>query len=908
MISPCRIVRVCATCLVAALSPFASAETADEQLATAIEKGDLADARDAIQAGARVRDAHRALLEIALSYRRPEMIDLLLNAGVDPNRAGSEGITPAMMAVSYPEIPLAALEHLWQAGAQLDVRHVRGGLILQALRAGRDDMARWLLEHKAPVNVADRDGVTELMVVAQREVIDDSDLVDLVRRLLHAGANAAPRDTKGQSAGDRATERGYARLLALLEPGKPSGREAAEIHRSGLNHGLAVALRAHAESRFHRVARLSNATAGQLETIQRLLQAGADPNAPVKSWRGPMAAFELAFNMESSPPFWVADPAVLDLLLKHGAKWESCGDRLPALLFELAADPKALAVALNNGLPVDSRTVQAGLDAKLRPTTVTMSLLHAAAWAGAVDSIDFLLAHGADLNARDSDGYTPLMRAVAAGREAAVDLLLANGAREDTAAGAPTLADLAASAGLISRLRSWDHSGTYRDLTDQFPPQPNSRWLGDWVIGTGPVAGKVVLRPDGMGQVAGGVFAWRETEDGIRIRLVGRHPKLPQMTMVQEFALNAEPDGSLGPSAPSASGPMGGSIDWWVLRRPGQPAIDPEVARREAAARQVETETEGQLAALRSGRSTYLSLNGAGRSTLPPELLRETAWTDMRVNWIELGELPADLSHWVALDSVYLGNQRALRLAPGCLDLPKLRILEITNARLTSLPLQFAALPALVSINVYNNRLEQLPTGWRQARRLVSVSVADNRLKALPADIGEAPALATLNASGNQLTGLPDSLANAPIQTLGLSDNRLKEIPAAIAGCLHLTYLSLDLNEIEDVPSWLADLPQLQNLDLARNHLRRVPDLRNARALQRLILRDNQITELPDDPAWLPASVKELDLSDNQLSRVPAWLETRAFSRLDLRGNLLPDAEARRLANQAEQRWRNQRK
>jgi len=63
-----------------------------------------------------------------------------------------------------------------------------------------------------------------------------------------------------------------------------------------------------------------------------------------------------------------------------------------------------------------------------------MTPLHFAARDGVSDMVEFMLDHGADINAPGEDGWTPLHFAAAHGHTFIVRFLLDNGARVDAAA------------------------------------------------------------------------------------------------------------------------------------------------------------------------------------------------------------------------------------------------------------------------------------------------------------------------------------------------------------------------------------------------------------------------------------------------------------------------------------------
>jgi len=57
------------------------------------------------------------------------------------------------------------------------------------------------------------------------------------------------------------------------------------------------------------------------------------------------------------------------------------------------------------------------------------TLLHLAGMTGDAKVAAYLVEHGADINAKDADGYTPLVRAKANRNQAVVDILVKHGAK-----------------------------------------------------------------------------------------------------------------------------------------------------------------------------------------------------------------------------------------------------------------------------------------------------------------------------------------------------------------------------------------------------------------------------------------------------------------------------------------------
>jgi ankyrin repeat protein len=91
-----------------------------------------------------------------------------------------------------------------------------------------------------------------------------------------------------------------------------------------------------------------------------------------------------------------------------------------------------VAIAIQND---DASLVQRLLDRQTRPDAELpdlrgMTLLHEAVLANAVRSIEVLIAKGADLNAKNEFGQTPLKRAKMVAKKATIELLIRHGAVE----------------------------------------------------------------------------------------------------------------------------------------------------------------------------------------------------------------------------------------------------------------------------------------------------------------------------------------------------------------------------------------------------------------------------------------------------------------------------------------------
>jgi ankyrin repeat protein len=282
-------------------------------------------------------------------------VRILLDAGVDVNVAAADGTTP-LLAALYKWDPLGK-EFVGGKGAPAPAG--------SSARFGADlAMARFLLDRGAKVNVADGAGYTPLHGAA----------------LAVAAITTLGRDQSAYGNG-RATRSAMARI--------------------------------------ERTADSENRLAEALAMVQRLLDAGADPNRQtVYPTSGPVGDVRINPAPPGSSAFHIAANSdclqLVRMLADKGAN--------PNLLRKDDHTPFSVAV-LSTDVAIVKEMVarRANLTARYNPADHfadpvkpislprrNQTIMHIAAGAAATDVIEYLYSLGVPLDARNSDGETPL--------------------------------------------------------------------------------------------------------------------------------------------------------------------------------------------------------------------------------------------------------------------------------------------------------------------------------------------------------------------------------------------------------------------------------------------------------------------------------------------------------------------
>jgi uncharacterized protein len=379
-------------------------------LVWAATRNDLAMADLLLRAGANAKAANEfgaTPLYAAAAHPDPAMAEKLLAAGADPNAPLMSGETPLMEASRRGN--LATVRMLLSKNANPNARESNGGqnALMWAISQRQSAVVEELIKHGADVQAGSKTGFTPLMFAAQQG--DD----DSTRILLRAGAK--PNEAQPKTG-----------LTPLMIASAMANTKAVDVLLdNGADPNLADA---NGYTSLHRVVRDSDyginlaAKDGILTIVKSLLKHGANPNARL-----------------------VQDKEKAAEEIKNG-NVQIEGKRTAVTVDEIilqGATPLFLAAEVNN-LDVIKTLVAAGADPLIASDRGTTPLMMAAGAgtdvqrerepeerATAVETAKFLVEHGADVNTAGQYGWTALHAAAYQGLNDVIEYLVSKGAKID---------------------------------------------------------------------------------------------------------------------------------------------------------------------------------------------------------------------------------------------------------------------------------------------------------------------------------------------------------------------------------------------------------------------------------------------------------------------------------------------
>jgi uncharacterized protein len=436
---------------------------ASAQIADAVEHRD----KDAVQALVKQRvnvntpqpDGTTAL-HWAAHWDDLETVNLLLRAGANPKIANRYGATPLSEAASVGNAPM--IEALLKAGADPKALTTADGetVLMTAARAGNVDVVRILLEHAADVNAREKyKGQTALMwAAAERHP-------EVVKVLLAHGADwkvvSFDRETKMPKLSAASSVSPIARggFTAFLFTAREGDIESAKVMLDsgvdinqtdidgtnalvvsimnkkytfakflldrGANPNMVdvkgrAALYAAVDIRNEDYSALPNRKEDDplpsLELVKALLARGANPNMQLTKnlpGRSGMDSGDTTLDEGTTPLMRAArsgDAAVMRALLEKGADPKlTTKEGNTALMFAAGVGyrDKFTRGTEAEALEALKVAVEAGLDLS-QTNTRGETALHGAANRGADSIVQFLVDHGAKMDSKTKQGFTPL--------------------------------------------------------------------------------------------------------------------------------------------------------------------------------------------------------------------------------------------------------------------------------------------------------------------------------------------------------------------------------------------------------------------------------------------------------------------------------------------------------------------
>jgi uncharacterized protein len=318
-----------------------------------------------------------------------EMAELLLAAGAHVSTANDSGATPMLLATMNGSAPM--IELLLKSGADPNGALSASGNtpLMMAARTGKADAVKALLDHGAQVNTKETWGGTTALMWAASERHPE-----VVKLLVEHGADVNAKSSFVPSASGRGFEG--------TVPMQAKSNQTPEEFASGWMTPLMFAAREE-----------------DLESARLLIQAGADVNAVGGDGKDALglALFNGSYDVASllidshanvnhadaqrfTPLFWAVDRRNMETAPNF--PWMVTTDPLPLIkkLLDAGANPNAL---VNNTPRARMREGS--------PRIVFATALMRAAFAGDLELVKLLLAHGANPHIQSSDRETPLMAA-----------------------------------------------------------------------------------------------------------------------------------------------------------------------------------------------------------------------------------------------------------------------------------------------------------------------------------------------------------------------------------------------------------------------------------------------------------------------------------------------------------------
>lgn len=381
----------------------------------AVHRDDIVITRLLLEAGAdanKTNDFGVMPISLAASNRNAAITELLLEGGASANSTLLTGETVLMRAAHSGDLDTIAtlIEHGADVNTTEPVR--KQTALMWALGENHADAALMLIEAGADIHAKTTKEFTPILFAAREGVYEAAEV------LLDAGIDANTRSGKKLSALHIAAQRGHVDVAILLlehgadandsEPGYTPLHWAVGTWETELNGANGIT-----SPKGHEWDQMRGVQDGKLEFVKALLKHGADPNIKMK--RPPRRfGFTASRPTSGSTPFTLAafagEAEIMRLLAANGADMSIRPDNnLTPLMIAAGVNRSARELSVSEEELLDTIKVCVELGADVKDTDRGgNTALHGAAWLRMMKIAQYLIDEGADVNAKNRRGHTPL--------------------------------------------------------------------------------------------------------------------------------------------------------------------------------------------------------------------------------------------------------------------------------------------------------------------------------------------------------------------------------------------------------------------------------------------------------------------------------------------------------------------
>ena len=155
---------------------------------------------------------------------------------------------------------------------------------------------------------------------------------------------------------------------------------------------------------------------------------------------------------------------------------------------------------------------------------------------------------------------------------------------------------------------------------------------------------------------------------------------------------------------------------------------------------------------------------------------------------------------------------------------PKLRILDISNSLISSIPLAVNTLLNLRGLKCTHCNITAISALIIKHSKLRYLDISYTGVTAIPNSLYTLHKLENLIINGLQLTDIDNAISRlTKLKYLSCQDNHLTELPLEIFTLVHLHTINVANNKLEKLGHSIGSLANLQHLNLSDNRLHGLP-------------------------------------------------------------------------------------